>query len=98
MPLYHFATTNLPADTIAPEMSDTNATAALRSDTVFTGEDHSSGACVDEEIMGIYLAYLAGIGFLSLPDGKGKVRLPEAKISPEQKIALLRVGGRGALV
>jgi len=98
MPLYHFATTDLPADTIAPEMDDVNAASALRSDKVFTGEDLSSGGCVDEEIMGKYLAYLAGIGFLSLPDGKGKERLPEAKISPEQKVALLRVGGRGALV
>ncbi|PQE26209.1 L-aminoadipate-semialdehyde dehydrogenase large subunit protein [Rutstroemia sp. NJR-2017a BBW] len=70
MPLYHFATTALPADTIAPEMSDTNAATALKSDARFTHQDLSAGACVDEEIMG----------------------------SPEQKIALLRVGGRGALV
>jgi L-aminoadipate-semialdehyde dehydrogenase len=32
MPLYHFATTDLPADTIAPEMDDRNAATALRSD------------------------------------------------------------------
>lgn len=98
MPLYHFATTDLPADTIAPEMDDVNAATALRSDKVFTGEDLSAGGCVDEEIMGRYLSYLAGIGFLSSPQGTGKEKLPLAKISPEQKIALLRVGGRGALV
>jgi len=98
MPLYHFATTDLPGDTIAPEMADVNAAASLKADTQFTGEDFSSGGYVDEEIMGRYLSYLAGIGFLQLPTGKGKKSLPEAKISEEQKTALLRVGGRGALV
>jgi L-aminoadipate-semialdehyde dehydrogenase len=98
MPLYHFATTDLPADTIAPEMDDTNAAAALRADKIFTGEDLSTGGFVDEAVMGRYLSYLAGIGFLSLPEGEGGKKLPQANISPEQKIALLRVGGRGALV
>lgn len=98
MPLYHFATTDLPADTIAPEMADANATRALVSDTAFTSEDLSAGGCVDEEIMGKYLAYLAGIGFLALPEGQGKERLPAAQITADQKAALLRVGGRGALV
>jgi L-aminoadipate-semialdehyde dehydrogenase len=98
MPLYHFATTDLPGDTVAPEMSDINAAASLKSDAQFTGEDLSAGGAVDEEIMGRYLSYLAAIGFLPLPSGKGKKTLPEAKISPEQKSALLSVGGRGALV
>jgi L-aminoadipate-semialdehyde dehydrogenase len=98
MSLYHFATTNLPADTIAPEMDDSNAAAALRADQAFTGEDLSAGGCVDEEIMGRYLSYLAGVGFLEQPSGAGKERLPDARISPEQREALLRVGGRGALV
>ncbi|OWP02426.1 L-aminoadipate-semialdehyde dehydrogenase large subunit [Marssonina coronariae] len=96
MPLYHFATTDLPANTIAPEMDDVNATAALKSDTQFTGEDLSAGGFVDESIMGRYLAYLVGIGFVGAP-GKG-MALPEVGISEEQKAALLRVGGRGALV
>jgi L-aminoadipate-semialdehyde dehydrogenase len=48
--------------------------------------------------MGRYLSYLVGIGFLQLPPGKGRKSLPETSISPEQKIALLRVGGRGALI
>ncbi len=98
MPLYHFATTDLPGDTIAPEMSDTNATAALKSDFQFTGEDSSAGGFVDEEIMGRYLAYLVGIGFVEAPAGKGTKALPKVGISEEQKAALLRVGGRGALV
>ncbi len=97
MPLYHFATTDLPGETIAPEMSDINAAAALKSDSAFTGEDLSAGGYVDEEIMGKYLAYLVGIGFLSLPTGKGSKNLTEAVIGKEQKEALLSVGGRGAL-
>ncbi len=98
MPLYHFATTDLPGDTIAPEMSDVNAIEALKADMQYTGEDFSAGGYVDEEIMGHYLSYLIGVGFLPLPTKKGSKALPEVKISPEQKSALLRVGGRGALV
>jgi L-2-aminoadipate reductase len=98
MPLYHFATTDLPGDTIAPEMSDINAAASLKADTQFTGEDLSAGGCVDEDIMGRYLSYLTAIGFLKFPTGKGKKSLQETKISQEQKSALLSVGGRGALV
>ncbi|RDW75635.1 L-aminoadipate-semialdehyde dehydrogenase [Coleophoma crateriformis] len=98
MPLYHFATTDLPGDTIAPEMDDVNTAASLQADAEFTGEDLSAGAGVSEEIMGRYLAYLTGIGFLAAPpSGKG-APLPKLTISDEQKAALLRVGGRGALV
>lgn len=98
MPLYHFATTDLPADTIAPEMSDINTAKALKSDAAFTGEDLSAGGFVDEEIMGKYLAYLVGIGFIPPPQGQGKKALPKLEVGEEQKAALLRVGGRGALV
>jgi L-aminoadipate-semialdehyde dehydrogenase len=98
MPLYHFATTDLPADTIAPEMDDRNAATALRSDEVFTGEDLSAGGSVDEDTMGRYLSYLVGIGFLIPPQGPGKRGLPQSTIQPQQKVALLMVGGRGALV
>jgi len=98
MPLYHFATTDLPGDTIAPEMSDVNTAQALPSDIQFEGENVFSSGFVDEEIMGHYLAYLVGVGFLTPPAKKGTKALPEVTISPQQKIALLRVGGRGALV
>jgi L-aminoadipate-semialdehyde dehydrogenase len=47
--------------------------------------------------MGKYLAYLVGIGFLSLPTEKGSKALTAAVIGKEQKEALLSVGGRGAL-
>lgn len=48
--------------------------------------------------MGQYMAYLVAIGFLQAPSSAGKKQLPKVEISPEQKNALLRVGGRGALV
>ncbi|KAJ2906931.1 hypothetical protein MKZ38_009794 [Zalerion maritima] len=98
MALYHFATSDLPNDTIAPEMDDRNAAASLKADAAFTGEDRSAGAGVSEEIMGHYLAYLIGVGFLPPPPASGKRAIPAAQISDAQKEALLRVGGRGALV
>lgn len=98
MPLYHFATTNLPADTIAPEMDDSNAAASLRADAAFTGEDVSAGSGPNIDILGNYLAYLAGVGFLPQPTQNGERQLPQLQSSEEQKAALLRVGGRGALV
>lgn len=100
MPLYHFATTDLPADTIAPEMDDVNAAAALKSDASFTGEDLSAGGFVDEEIMGKYLGFLVGIGFLKAPADnvkrKGGKSLIVPAVGEERLGALGRVGGRGA--
>jgi L-aminoadipate-semialdehyde dehydrogenase len=98
MPLYHFATTDLPGDTIAPEMSDLNAAAALRADAAFTGEDLSAGSSPTINVLGNYIAYLTSIGFLPKAEGAGTSKLPGLKISEDQKAALLRVGGRGALV
>ncbi|RYP01687.1 hypothetical protein DL764_006150 [Monosporascus ibericus] len=88
--LFHFATTDLPADTVAPELDDKNAAQALKSDAEFTGEDPSRGAGVTEDIMGLYLAYLVAVGFLQAPSAAGKKPLPSVQISPEQKTALLR--------
>jgi L-aminoadipate-semialdehyde dehydrogenase len=98
MPLYHFATTDLPGDTVAPEMDDRNTAASLRADAAFTDEDVSAGSGPNIDILGNYLAYLAGIGFLPQPTGKGERELPQLQASEGQKAALLRVGGRGALV
>ena len=98
MPLYHFATTDLPADTIAPEMDDANAATSLRADAPFTGEDVSAGSGPNIDILGNYLAYLASVGFLPKPTQQGERQLPQLQSSEEQKAALLRVGGRGALV
>ena len=79
-------------------MLDFNPAASLKANAQFTDEGLSAGGYVDEEIMGWYVSYLAGIKFLQLPAGKGKKSLREETISLEQKLALLRVGGCGALV
>jgi L-2-aminoadipate reductase len=98
MPLYHSATTDLPADTIAPEMSDVNAAKALRADAAFTDEDLSAGSGPTMKVMGNYLAYLAGVGFLPQPASGAEMKLLEVEILEDQKAALLRVGGRHALM
>ena len=98
MALFHFATSDLPNDTIAPELDDRNGAKSLQLDAEFTGQDLSKGSGVSEEIMGNYLAYLIGVGFLPSPPAAGKRSIPTSHINDAQKEALLRVGGRGALV
>jgi L-aminoadipate-semialdehyde dehydrogenase len=101
MPLYHFATTDLPADTIAPEMADINTTTALRSDITFTGEDLSAGSGPTVEMLGKYMGYLIAIGFLPPPHRENASEgreLPAVVVGTAQKEALLRVGGRGTLI
>ncbi|KAL1959532.1 hypothetical protein VTO42DRAFT_1977 [Malbranchea cinnamomea] len=95
MPLYHFVTADLPSNTKAPELDDTNAAAALRADAQWSGIDASAGTGVTEELMGIYLAYLVAIGFLPAPTDKAEKPLPPINLSDAQKAALSNVGGRG---
>lgn len=96
MPLYHFVTADLPSNTKAPEMDDTNAAKALAADAAWAGRDLSSGAGVNEEIMGAYISYLVSIGFLPPPDGKGNKELPASSLSEAQKSVLAAIGGRGS--
>ena len=98
MALFHFVTSNLPQDTIAPELDDRNAARSLKLDAEFTGEDCSQGSGVSEETMGNCVGYLTAVGFLSRPRSRGNIAIPDYHISCEQREALLRVGGRGALV
>ncbi|KAJ9312678.1 putative alpha-aminoadipate reductase large subunit [Paecilomyces variotii] len=97
MPLYHFVTADLPSNTKAPELDDTNAAAALRADAAWSGVDASDGRGVTEDLMGLYLSYLISIGFLPKPAATDKATrpLPAAQISEDQRKALSNVGGRG---
>ncbi|KAF2143218.1 uncharacterized protein K452DRAFT_247600 [Aplosporella prunicola CBS 121167] len=95
LPLFHFVTGDLPSDTIAPELDDANAAAALKVDANYTGEDLSAGGAVTEDIIGNYLAYLVAVGFLPKPEKAGERELPWFELSAEQKEALGRIGGRG---
>lgn len=97
MPLYHFVTADLPTNTKAPELDDTNAAAALRADAAWSGIDASAGCGVTEDLMGLYLAYLVTIGFLPPPpqaDTAAK-KLPTITVTEEQKKTLANIGGRG---
>ena len=60
-PLLHFVLDNLPQDTKAPELDDTNAAKSLAKDAKYTGEDVSKGKGVDLEQTGIYISYLIKI-------------------------------------
>lgn len=92
-PLLHFVTDNLPSSTKAPELDDTNAALALKNDGGTT--DHSVGAGVSAEQMGIYLAYLVALGFLPKPQRKGDVEIPRYELSEQERAGLMAVGGRG---
>lgn len=98
MPLYHFVTADLPANTKAPELDDSNAGAALKSDAQWSGTDASAGSGVTEDLMGVYLAYLHAIGFLPAPTAKAEKTLPDVALSEAQKASLASVGGRGGQI
>ena len=95
-PLLHFVLDNLPQSTKAPELDDRNARAVLQADVEWTGVDLSAGKGVAMNEMGIYLAYLVGIGFLDPPSGVAKRELPEHQIDRKLLDKLATVGGRGA--
>ncbi len=69
-PLLHFVLDDLPTSTKAPELDDARMRAVLARDGART-----SGT-VDEALMGKYLAWLVGAGFLPPPEGEGRERLP----------------------
>ncbi|PPQ87686.1 hypothetical protein CVT25_011453 [Psilocybe cyanescens] len=60
-PLLHFVLDDLPTSTKAPELDDSNTVALLRQG----GAQLSS--TVDDSLMGLYLAWLVGAGFLPSP-------------------------------
>lgn len=94
-PLLHFVLDNLPQSTKAPELDDRNARSVLLSDKEWMGEDLSHGKGVTVVEMGIYLAYLVGIGFLDAPTGNARLPLPLVTIDKEKTQKLAFVGGRG---
>ncbi|OAG38875.1 hypothetical protein AYO21_06906 [Fonsecaea monophora] len=101
MPLFTFVANDLPSNTRAPELDDSNAEKALYADEKWTREDVSAGSGVTKREIGLYLAYLVQIGFLPPPnagrDQDGVKSLPEVTVSDIQRKALSSVGGRGGL-
>jgi len=95
-PLIHFVLDNLPQSTKAPELDDRNARTVLQADIEWSGVDMSLGRGVTLDEMGVYLAYLVGIGFLDAPSGPAKRQLPDLEIEKQILEKLTSVGGRGA--
>ncbi|KND94938.1 L-aminoadipate-semialdehyde dehydrogenase large subunit [Tolypocladium ophioglossoides CBS 100239] len=80
LPLFHFVVGDLPADTIAPELDDTNAASSLRLYATGAGEEHDdplAASAVSIQTLGTYLAYLVAVGFLPPPTEKGERQLPQ---------------------
>lgn len=71
-PLLHFVLDDLPTSTKAPELDDANTASLLK-------QRHDSAAAftVSGELMGLYLAWLVGAGFLPGPSSpESRKRLP----------------------
>lgn len=94
LPLYHFVTGDLPADTKAPELDDENASQALKRDEAWTGQDWSAGGAVTEETVGVYVSYLIELGFMPKPEAKGQEALPQVRVTEGMREGMKRVGGR----
>lgn len=94
LPLFHFVTGDLPANTIAPELDDANAAAALKR---YSGqEDPLAKSVIDVPTIGSYLAYLIAAGFMSAPEEKGKLELPKLSEERLRALATGSLGGRSA--
>lgn len=91
-PLLHFVLDNLPQDTKAPELDDTNARNLLAADAARTGIDKSFGAGVTSSILGVYLSFLVAIGFIDPPQNRGHL-LP-TNVSKEVILNFSKAGGR----
>lgn len=89
-PLLHFVLDNLPQNTKAPELDDSNAAKALKSDEKWSGVDVSGGKGIDVKQMGVYISYLVRVGFLPKPTKKG-LPLPDVDISDET-VSLINSG------
>ncbi|KAF2850990.1 L-aminoadipate-semialdehyde dehydrogenase-like protein large subunit [Plenodomus tracheiphilus IPT5] len=94
LPLYHFVTGDLPADTKAPELDDKHAAEALKKDAAWTGQDWSAGAAVTEETVGVYVSYLIELGFMPKPEAKGVKELLMSKMTDAMREGMKLVGGR----
>jgi L-aminoadipate-semialdehyde dehydrogenase len=96
-PLLHFVLDDLPADTKAPELDDSNAVSSLKADEKWTGIDVSSGKGIDANQIGIYIAYLIKIGYLPKPTTEGVKKLPDVQLTEEQfKLVTSGAGARGS--
>ncbi|CEP61522.1 L-aminoadipate-semialdehyde dehydrogenase LALA0_S03e04742g [Lachancea lanzarotensis] len=96
-PLLHMVLDNLPENTKAPELDDSNAVISLSKDAQWTGEDRSSGMGATSDQIGIYIAFLIKVGFLPPPSQAGTLDIPEIELSEEQiELVSSGAGARGS--
>lgn len=86
-PLLHFVLDDLPTSTKAPELDDTNTTALLAPHTSRVNNT------VSDELMGLYLAWLVGAGFLPSPSASAP-----AKVLPSlNNSGVIKAAGRSGV-
>jgi len=68
----HFVLDDLPRSTKAPELDDSNTQHILDSNKT----SNEVKRTVDQEMTGLYIAWLINAGFLDAPPGTGSVALP----------------------
>lgn len=92
-PLLHFVLGDLPEDTKAPELDDTNAVEVLKVDQSWNsnGEDYSAGKGITKDVLAAYVSYLIKIGFLPKPESEPSFALPDVTVS-EETLELIRAG------
>lgn len=83
-PLLHFVLDDLPTSTKSAELSDSNTVSVLKKNS------YAGQATVDDDLMGLYFAWLVAADFLPQPSGKG-VPLPALQSAGQVK-ALGRSG------
>lgn len=91
-PLLDLLTGDFVAATRERLLTNDNAIKVLKED----GVDPEVGNSVTKELVALYVAYLAQIGFMPSPQG-GKEALPSVSIGEEQMMALKGLSGRGAV-
>jgi L-aminoadipate-semialdehyde dehydrogenase len=89
LPLYHLAVSDLPSDSRSPKLNSSNTKDVLARVSV-----DLDSLPATEEVLARYLAYLAAIGFLTLPED---FAFPKVELSQETRDALAKVEGRGKI-
>lgn len=86
-PLLHFVLDDLPTSTKAPELDDTNTSRLLEQHTGPTAKT------VDDDLMGLYLAWLTGAEFLPQPSSQN----PERQLPKLANAGAIKAAGRSGV-
>lgn len=94
MPLLDLVISDFPSATTPRYLDDAKTRAVLKSSGSFVPQSK-----IDVELAGLYMSYLAKIGFMRVPavGEKGTAPLPESRVSESQMAALQRLEGRGKI-